>query len=65
MNKFNNQYDLIFHLHNEVIDNMYERKFIEFKLRDSKEIIEKLKEENFKLVDKIHELENKENKENE
>lgn len=65
MNKMNNVYDLIFQLHNEVIDSMYDRKFIENKLRDKEEIIEKLRKENFRLVDKIHELEDKENHENE
>ena len=63
MNKMNNVYDLIFQLHNEVIDSMYDRKSIEYKLRDKEEIIEKLRKENFRLADKIHELEDKENQE--
>ena len=63
MNKMNNEYDLIFHLHNEIIDYMYDKIHYEKVLKDKDDLIEKLKKENFRLADKIHELEDKENKE--
>lgn len=60
MNKFNNQYDLIFHLHNEVLDFMYGQKTLEKENRNKEDIIKKLQQENYKLMEKIEELKNKE-----
>lgn len=63
--KFNNQYDLIFHLHNEVLDYVYGQKKLEKDIKNKDDIINDLLQENSKLAGKIHELENKENKDNE
>lgn len=60
MNKFNNQYDLIFHLHNEVLDSMYGQKILEKENRNKEDMIKQLQQENYKLMEKIEELKNKE-----
>lgn len=59
MNKFNNQYDLIFHLHNEVLDFMYGQKLLEKENRNKEDMIKQLQKENYKLLEKIEELKNK------
>ena len=65
MNKFNNQYDLIFHLHNEVLNYVYGQKKLEKDIKDKDDLIKRLQQDNYKLCDKIDELENKEAMRNE
>lgn len=56
MNKMNNEYDLIFHLHNEIIDYMYDKIHYENELRKKESKIEELKNIIDEQYNRIQEL---------